>query len=197
MARIETLTDNFNDNTQDVSLWATYAPAYSIAETGGQLIINLQSNNPVYDGYYSVNTYDLTGSQVTVRQIQGPSSLSGCQQMMFVQLDNSNKISIVIDGPNITFVLTAAGVDSIVTTARDDAAMSWWRIRESGGTIFWDTSSDGSSWANRRNSASTFSVTSVVAELAAGTWQNVASPGTAIFDNFNTLNTVPAGWFKT
>lgn len=199
MARVETLTDNFNDNSMDTNLWSLMSGTGTTAETGGQLTITPASNNPgaTYDGYSSVGTFDFTGSQATIECVQGIASTTGVEQAFSIELNSSNSITLFLAGSNIAFRVRTSGSNNDTFTGRSDAAMRWWRIRESGGTVFFETSSNGNSWTMRRATTVSFAITSMRLKMSAGTWQNVASPGTAIFDNLNVLSTAPGAWLTT
>ncbi|TAH34084.1 hypothetical protein EYC59_03750 [Candidatus Saccharibacteria bacterium] len=197
MAHIETLTDNFNDNSMDTNLWTLQTGTGSTAETGGQLVITPASNNPgsTYDGYASVNTYDLTSSQATVEIPTGINAANGDEQAFTLALNTNNSITMLLGGSNnLIFRLKTAGSTNDTSVTRNDTTMRWWRIRESGGLVFYETSPDGNTWTMRRATAVSFSITTLQVKLTAGTWQNVASPGTAVFDNLNVLKTAPSGW---
>lgn len=75
--------------------------------------------------------------------------------------------------PNSTFI------------TRDDRLQHWFKIRESGGTVYWETSPDRTNWTIQRSEAAAFDLSTVKVRLHGGCWQAVASPGTAAFDNFN------------
>src|SRR4029079_7702764 len=68
----------------------------------------------------------------------------------------------------------------------DTTADRWLRLRESGGTIYADTSPDGMTWTNRLSVADPFPVTAVHAFVGSDTWSAQATGSLAKFDNFNT-----------
>jgi hypothetical protein len=194
---VKTLSDNFDDNSRNTGLWNLSTGTGTIAETGGQLVITPASNNPgnPYDGYVSVNTYNLTDSEITVQVVQGVAQITGVEQVLTLLLNGSNSISMLYSNNNIGLRLRTAGVNDDTFVSRNDTNMRWWRIREANGFIYWDTSPTGVTWTNRRTAAATFAVTGLTASLTAGTWQNVASPGVAIFDDVNMLNTASVSWW--
>jgi hypothetical protein len=193
---VKTLSDNFNDNSRNTALWNISTDTGTIAETEGQLVITPASNNPgnPYDGYVSVNTYNLTGSEITVQAVQGVAFTTGVEQVLSLYITSANSMSMLYSNNNIGLRLRTANVNNDTFVSRNDTNMRWWRIRELNGFIYWDTSPNGLTWTNRRTAAATFAVTSLTVSLSAGTWQNVASPGVAIFDNVNMFNTTPISW---
>ena len=63
---------------------------------------------------------------------------------------------------------------------------TWLRLRESGGTVFWDTSGDGKTWANFASTTPTFSIKAMNFFLGCGTFAAEAvNPGKSAFDNWN------------
>lgn len=199
-AQLETLTDNFNDNVMDTNLWSLLVGTGTTAETGGQLTVTPASNNPgaTYDGYSSVKTYNFTGSQASLELAQGVTATNGNEQAFTLEVNSSNAMTILLGGSNnLIFRLKTAGSNNDTSVTRNDTTMRWWRIRERGGTVYWETSQDANSWTTRRSATITFPVTSVRLKMSAGTWQNVASPGIAKFDNLNILNTAATPWIST
>lgn len=191
---MSTFVDSFTSPTVNTNLWFVSTSTGSATQTNNQLLLSPASNNPGYDGFVSINLYDLTSSSVTIEIVQGCAPTTGVEQGISLQIDNSNRIVMFIS-TGIAYRLTTAGVDDSTYDTRNDVAMRWWRIRESKGTIYWETSPDGSSWTTRTTKTATFSITNLTVYAFAGTWQNVASPGTGIFDNLNTLGSTPVSWW--
>ena len=90
------------------------------------------------------------------------------------------------DGPTVLHVVEPVGGSTTVlaTPTYDPVAHRWLRFSESGGTVTWSTSPDGSTWTSRGTWAPSFAVTGVWAFLGAG------GGGTSYFDN---VNVVPSG----
>lgn len=61
-----------------------------------------------------------------------------------------------------------------------------WRVRHdpSADTVYWETSSDGSTWTARHSATRQLDITRLSADLNVRTWQSESSPGVAYFDNF-------------
>jgi hypothetical protein len=195
--RIETINDDFNDNSMDTTLWTTINGSGTVSETSGRLSIAPASSfvGLDYQGYSSIRQYNLTGSQITIQLIQGMGTNAGDEQMFGAIMDDNNGIYWMITDSRYTYRHQIAGTNvDVHTTSRNDPANAFWRIREKSGIIYWDVSSDAVTWSNVRTSLVQFDITSLTVIIKAGTWQSVAIPGTAIFDNFNTINTAGVGW---
>lgn len=178
MAKISTLTDNFA--TQDNAKWTYSGPTVS----GGQLNIVPTLS---YPDLFSASTYDLTSSEFVLQVVQNAGSGTGATSLTLkIYVDSSNSISFSIPGgtsSTMTMRETVAGVDSDTTTAYTTSGMQWFKIRESGGTIYWETSADGTSWTTQRSKTTTLTLTAVHAEVYCGFWQATPTPGTVLIDN--------------
>lgn len=197
MAKTATLTETFNGGSVDSSKWTTVDGHGTMSQTNGQLVINVAaSQNPyTYDEYRSVNTYDLTGSSAIIHVPGFTNNFQGAEQKFVLELNSTNMIAFVHDGTfyNLTLITGGAGADTYIDPYPADSR--WWRIRESGGTIYWDSSTNGYTWVNHKSASVTFSITALTYVISAGTWQSIANPGSAKFDNLNILSEANVAWF--
>lgn len=189
MAIVASLQDNFNDNSTDTTKWPNaYSSSSSYSETGGQLVITLANAiaGSNYAGYNtSPNTYDLTGNFAMV-QIPTVPSGANCQVLLKLDAGSGNTLYFQINNTTLAAVkVVASSQSNVATTTYNSTNHQWLRIRESGGTTFWDTSADGKVWTNFTSVANPITVTSLMVEISAGTFGSQASPGTCHFDNFN------------
>lgn len=188
---IGTLSDNFNDNSIDGTKWASFhTGTSSIAETGGEAVATPGSSTATvgYAGYTSLNSYDLTGDAAYIKVATNVNAAAGAQSYFKLSKDSSNVVQWIYENGTLKPQKTVAGTTSDITAGvtYNSTTHAWWRIRESSGTTFFDYSSDGSSWTNHTSLSNPFTITAVKVEFAAGTYQSVASPGAAHYDNFNT-----------
>jgi len=197
MALTEELKDDFNDNSINGIKWANWSNGggNTFSETGQQAVIILDGVTFGYSRYLTSTGYDLTGSYTFVQAITVPSNSTQAQAYIKLTLDASNYILIGKTGSNMYTQYDLATVITTTTTPYDAVKHLWWRIRESGGSILWDTSADGYTWDNLRTLASSFAVTSLKIEVGAGCFQAEASPGSFVFDNFNITAPIVA-WFS-
>jgi hypothetical protein len=162
-AAISTLADDFNTgSTPDTGRWLSIG---SVTLASGQVSI------PSGAGLASPASYDLTGDALA---FQANTVTSGA--LAYV-------IGTHVCGWSFNSSSVAQPyVDSVVGTTRTHTSGTWYRVRESSGTMFWDYSSNGTSWTNHYSVANPMAVTNVTVEFDAGS-------GTTFFDN---VNTVPA-----
>ena len=84
--------------------------------------------------------------------------------------------------------LEAKGVtDASLPYAPPPYSYLFWRIRENGGAVYWDTSSDGTTWTNQAfvADAALFSLEACTVELYAETYGSSLNPGVAQFSVLN------------
>ncbi len=196
MALLDTFSDNFNDNSTDVAKWPNNfnGAGNTMTETGQQVVLALGGTSGSYSAYYNgTTTYDLTGSYAVIKAVTvSPDAATNAQNFIKLEKDATNYLAMGKQAGNLYMQRQVAGVDSTTTLTYDTTNHKWWRIRESGGNILWDTSPDGITWTNRRSLANPFVITAMKMQIGAGTFAAQASPGTFTFDEFNTLPAAPS-----
>jgi hypothetical protein len=187
MPKAVTLVDNFGDNQTDTARWSAFGP---VMEVNQRLEIRPPSSGSnVYGGYVSAGSYDLTGSQITVELVRAlRSNLDGAETYLHVK--NSAGDHLFFKVQDALFYCTKLAASSTSSThlaeaPYDPARHRWMRIREQLGTLYFEYSADGCRFELFVGIPTPWSLTSVVVELAAGTYNPGASPGVAIFDNVN------------
>jgi uncharacterized RmlC-like cupin family protein len=191
---IAQLRDDFADNTVAAAWTAAATGSATVAETGGQAVLTLPNATAGSHlaRYTSTAAYDLTGdgfvwnigtmlatsvAATAFFQLFTPNvTTGGNDQILWRQLSNA-----------ITARTIVAGVDTqLFTAAWSASTYKYLRIRESAGTIFFDSSTNGTSWTNRASVATPFAVTSLSVQFAASCG-NVASPGSLRLDDVNLI----------
>lgn len=180
-----TLTDQFA--TANTALWNGYGTNPSV--DSGQLRISM----PAAAGYPAISsaaTYDLTGShfRAEVRQAQHAGAKGTFLQVEFG--DGNNTLEVVAEGGNLLLRRKVAGtVNDAGTIAYDPLVHRWWGIRESAGTVIWETSPTGQdgTWVTLRSEANPFTAaaTGAVRLLLRAGYHTGAETGDALFDNVN------------
>ena len=188
MAATSTLRDDFNDGSRNTSLWNEYG---TVSESGGVLTITGTTGAAAYGGYSSINQYDLTSSYVFSRLLDpGNQSIASWQASpVLLTLDASNTLSWYVNAGLIHAQKQVSGsyADVKGDVSYDAAVHKWFRIRESGGTIYWDYSTNGKTWTNYTSLANPFAVTALYVDCNAGHYASEVSSTTAAFDNLNIL----------
>lgn|GEM_PF-5054132 len=194
MAKLETLTDNFT--TASSANWWGYGEygSDSPVVTSGRLVLTPTSGYPTLS---SQSTYDLTASFAMVQFVQNANVGLGSITVEFgVKVDSDNALRFVVAGNTLIFREAIGGANSDTSVTYSSATHKFFRIRESGGTVYWETSADSLAWTTQRSKTTTLTLTALTAYFMAGFWDAETSAGTALFDNFN-LQSPPAsytGW---
>jgi hypothetical protein len=188
MALTETLTDNFNGPSIDAAVWTAFL--FGETQTEGVLVAPSTALATNYSGISSINNFDFTGSYVSSRLVfAGNQSLASWQaECIGIQVDASNKLFWYINGGTLHAQKEVAGAFADVAsgTTYNEGVHRYFRIRESGGTFFWDYSTNGVFWTNFTTLANPFaSITTVKVVIQAGTFSSEATATKMYVDNLN------------
>lgn len=177
--KMTTLTDDFT--TKNSTNWWFD----STVTVSGNVSIPVTS---AYPGMGSNTTYDLTGSEAYLQTVQRANAGNGSVDTQWLlAADGGNLLKWIVEGTSIMAIYVVNGTSTTAFTATYSATThAWWRIREQSGTTYFDTSTDGSTWTNRASLLNPFPLTAMYVNIMAGYWSTETSPGTAIYDNFNT-----------
>jgi hypothetical protein len=196
VALVETLADPFNQTSLDTGKWfQTTAGTTTMSYAAGGATVSLPASATSTDigsAGSNTSTYDLTGSYAYMQVTAVPSnSTSAYAALQIAVLATGYYLRWHKEGTSLFARYNTGSTTNAVTLTYSASTHKWWRIREAGGTTYWDTS-DGSTWTNRAsvaNATHAVPVTSVRVTLQAGCWQVETSPGVFTFNDFNT----PAG----
>lgn len=187
MAKASTIQDTFDSGALGAQ-W-TLVNSGQVAVTNKQVVISNVNGGSSYGIINSTATYDLTASAVFSQLVAaGSQSMASWQaQPVFIKLDANNMVCWYINSGFIHAQKAVAGAfsDVLGTTAYDANVHKWFMIRESGGTIFWDFSTDGQKWTNYTSLANPFAITAISPTMQGGTYNPEASTTSCTIDNFN------------
>lgn len=193
--------DDFTDGAI-APLWGASSQVGSAtyAETSGQVRFTLPSSVAGSHSaeFRTIGTYDLTGDGLYIN----------IETMVATGVAATAHFRLILDAANylqwyqLSNTLHAATVIAGVVTDRYTATWSastykYLRIRESGGAIFWDSSTNGTSWTQRATLTNPFAIT--VLEVAIGaSCGNIAAPGSFRLDDVNLiLPALSSAWHWT
>lgn len=199
---IALLRDDFTNNTEDPA-WAASSASGSATrtETGGQARLTLPSSTAgTHTAYYRTSgAYDLTGDGFVWNiDTMVATGVAATAILDLRSSDNQNALRWTQTSGTLKAQTVLAGVATDrYSVAWNATTYKYLRVRESGGTIFFDSSSNGTSWTNRASVAAPFSVTDLYVQFAA-TCGNVASPGSLRLEDVNLILPAPsATWRET
>ena len=194
-AAVSTLTDAFTEESLDSSRWSyinsgsptsTASTAgsglqVSIAATTGFTLGGITSCAPVClaNGSFAVS--------ITVSStVETAGDKLGASVIFSVAQDNTDDaIGMQIAEDTLNGWYSVSGTESgIFSVTYDASTMAWLRIRETGGTIYLETSSDGSTWTTRGSVAdhTNINVNSLYAQLNGYGWGSDVA-GSATFNS--------------
>ena len=189
MANFDTLQDNFNDNSINGDVWTEWTTGSgAVTESSGQLNFTTHTAGS-YQGISTDATYALTGSYVKVKLIdEGNTALTSYEAYpIYMYLDANNAVYYGIFGGYIRAYKKVSGSSSVLaSTTYSDTTHKYLRIRESGGTVYWDYSAKGITWTNFASEtvANLFAVSALTFEPQNGAGAE-ASATAMVLDDLN------------
>jgi len=198
MPLLTSLVDNFNDNVIGPDWGNSYG---GVTESGGKAHVPCTTS---YAGYQTSYTWTLAGASfyVSVTNVPAASTATEAYTSLFVNApgigDNTNPLYGTRIGFVINVVTTQLKMSSessyfdagAVSIAYSGTTHKFLRLRETGGTVFWDTSPDGTTWTNRRTLATPAWVTASTNQCALdmSAHRDAGTVDEAAYDLFNTLS---------
>src|SRR5512139_261662 len=185
--KIETLTDSFT--TEDSTKWDNWADS-NVAVVAGRAQITCTNSYPFL---LSKNWYSLQESASFCEVAQRPNVGNGTTDLYLeVYVAEQNSAYMQVQDSSLYFGETVNNTPNTTSVTYNATDHRWWRIRESAGTIYWDTSPDGNNWTNRRNKAVGLYYGRIRCRFLCGYYGTEPDPGVAIIDNFN-VHVAPFG----
>lgn len=204
MPLTQALTDDFDDGAVDPVKWPNNYNTGSgglPTETGGRARVPCDTG---FAAYASDNTYTLQDSYAFVHAFPPPSTgmtEAYCQLLVLSGTPGTQAIFQIDTASSLVLMTLHVGfVDEGGSSIPYDAAEhAWIRIRETAGTLYWDTSPDGRDWTNQHSDASPawVSDTDLELQLLAHCSPVVTGSPTgeyAEFDDFNIRPTLADGY---
>lgn len=186
------LVDPFNQNTLNTTIWTqtTLGSATLTYDATGATVTYPASTTSSMDGDIVTNgSYDMTGSGVYLQVLSVPSNGGATTTDAFVQayIDGSNKLTILWEGGSLYAQKMVGGVNTNITSVTyNSTTHKWWRIRESSGTTYWETSPDNTTWTALTSQSNPIAVTGLKVLIAGTAYASASSPGTFKWNNLNT-----------
>jgi hypothetical protein len=196
------LTDDFDAPTVDTVKWPNnYNPGGPLPDQ-----VDGRARVPCGEGfaaYASDTIYRLQGSHARVKVTPPPGAGHSEAYAQLVILSSTIGTQIIFEADTATgnlLMTTQVGfvAESPATLPYDSAAHAWLRLREDAGTLFWDTSTDGRAWTNRRAETAPTWVAENDLQVQLLAHCNPVVTGAdisyAYFDDFNITPTLPEGY---
>lgn len=200
LTSFSTFTDPMTGNIQNTSIWGGNFGTLSWSPSGFTI------TNPIaYTGYGGQDTllgYDLTGQACWCDMpIAGNQLLTSCETVPFKLVSTflaTNALFFYINGGTLTAFKNVAGGGnvSVASATYNPLTHVWFNIAEgtakkssgagSSGTIYFETSADGSTWTLFASLTTPFNITSLKVEPSLGTFSSELLATSASWVSFNT-----------
>lgn len=187
LSKLETLQDDFNDNSINTALWDLIGSG--VSETNEQLELTVDGGSPETTAIKSKNKYDLTDSfaQIEVKDVDNL-NIGSWETMFIIQNDDDNQIFFTIrSGRFIAGKVIGGSYSTVMQEVYNTTDYKYVRIREDSGTTYWDISTDGASWENFTSESNPINPTNVEL-LVLAKMDSESVTNTAIYDNLNILS---------
>jgi hypothetical protein len=180
-AELSSFTDAFGATSIDPLRWRSVG---TVSQAGGVLSLGC---TPAYSSLTSFRSYSLVDSHVAVHVTGLPTDTGGSTETLLTFLGDADNLLSIEKRGAASLVCTSrdAGVPTTSTVAWDGPNMAWWRIREFGSVVYFETSADGATWATRATVPTPSFAGAGAAQLSCGYSGTETSPGSATFDDFN------------
>jgi hypothetical protein len=181
---IDVFSDGFDDAVRGLGWYKSYETSGCTLSEGGTLSVNLDGSANAECAYITAQAYDLTATAVSV---EVPQVASANNAYSFFRLQNGVNDGVeflAINGQLELRFEQSGSLQTLTSLGYDAAAHRWWRIREAGGMVVWETSPDGSAWTLAGQMTPILDLTAVEVVLGAGL--NASQPAdVTVFDNYN------------
>jgi hypothetical protein len=218
-----TPSDNFDGPARDPERWnfgtlsqplSDFDPLVTVIQQNGKLVITPRANvdGDHFNGYVSVNSFDLTNGTASVKLEQIGSGTAAA--IFGIGEDTDNFYRFVVAGPNLA---PSARERLFLGPATSAGTLLYFQVRINGQPtplnpipydpvqhanlrfrhdalqlkLFFETSPDALNWTIRDQVDLSKSVGALITELSAGTGSPDANPGQVVFENYQlTTNTM-------
>lgn len=184
-------TSTYTDDFPGSSLNAAYDYSALATVTGGELNLALDGVDGTY-AYAGVGPFTLHESSMSVKITDfGPALLGAATEVYFSFFyESGNGIYITYWNGHLQAVKTVNGTPSgFFDSALSSTVCPYWRMSETGGTVTFEYSADGTSWTTMATTATSGlpSIRGGFMEMGAGHFAAGQSAGTVKFDKLNIL----------
>ncbi len=181
------IADDFDDGIRD-PIWRDSTGGPQLAEVDGVARISVTGQG--FAKYRSGLGYDLTDSYIAVEvprlQIfEQASALLGIDFRFPNGEEGKLRLRYKSGQLEGLFAVEGNQLTMFGAVPYEPVAHRWWRIRESGGTVYFEASANGSQWQRITSGPAPFALTHVQVRFMVGSDDPTTTTSSADFDNFN------------
>lgn len=185
MGKLGLIQENWDYNKyRTEGVWGVVG---NVDAVGGQLEFTTETSSG-YHELETVETYDLTDSWVFLKLVNAGNQSLASYEAYPIQLllDTGNRLTIYIIGGTLVCQRRQGSSNTTVhSVAYNGTNHKWLRIRESGGTIYFDASADSIAWNNLGSTTVSFAITDLKLNISCGVWDTEATTTQMVIDNVN------------
>lgn len=190
MAKVDTLKDHFLKTTLDTTKWDEFtagSATMTYATTGAQVNFPASSTASTDGDIVSDVTYDVTASSVFVEVLTVPSSSTSANAGFEVRnAAGTSAVFIFYEAGTMYFSKIVGGVQTnVFSTTYNATNHRYWRIRESGGTTYWELLNTSFQVVSSFSATNPVTLTAMYVGVYGICWQNESNPGTFKWRNLN------------
>jgi hypothetical protein len=185
--KLSTIVDPFTAPAIDTNLWGTITAGAVTLDTANDEVQVAVPTAAATNTFGTTALYDATESSVYARVGTAANGNGGVRTLMRIRVDANNSMSMRLEFGVLKLSSIVAGVTTSVTLPTyDPHAHRWWRLRETAGQFYADTSPDGLTWTNQASMAYTYDVTAVSLRFESVSSATEVAGNVSVIANVNT-----------
>lgn len=190
---VATLQDALDDSALDPNLWKVASQVGgTVTETTSLSLAPSASTDAASLLVESKGLYTLVDSSALVRVDEAVNAGGYVSEQFSLKRDGNNKVYWHAEGGTLSARVKVAGAATTLAAFPYSATEHrWLRLRESAGTVYWETSADGIGWTQRASQgvASLFPLDSMIVTFYVYTFGGgTPTPGQARFSRLNSVD---------
>jgi hypothetical protein len=183
--------DDFGDGVLGGEhFWDWQDTGVTVSETGGHLVIDIPAGTATgWGGYSTKYLYDLTEGTWEAKVTQA----GGRFTTLEVRAHDATRAQMIArDGELIALVVNTPDEGIRASIPYVPGEQLYWRLRESGGMLHWEFSSDRASWTELHSEATPIPTEHITAFLSGG--EQTEAAGQIRFDDVNLVASDPPAY---
>lgn len=187
---VSSLADAFSTSTIDSTKWDPPLQTNGTVTVGGGFLHLAPAANTTAKLYLQSSGYFSLRNSAAFVRVQAVSNNGTINNNFTILQDGQNSVWWMYEKGTMYAFRNVAGVQTQVgSLPYVPADHAWWRIRDDGTNVLWDTSADGTVWTQRFSvpESQVPFVTNIRVMFYTEEWGPMASPGEARFQNLNVV----------
>ncbi|MEW2301969.1 hypothetical protein AB0958_18680 [Streptomyces sp. NPDC006655] len=186
--KLEKLVDPFTDAAINTARWGSITAGTATLDTANdEVSLAVPTASGATNTFGTSTLYDATGSYVYAQVTVAANGAGNTKSIMRVRYDANNSIAIRYESGVFRLAVQNSGTTTNTTLPTYDPHMHrWWRLRESAGSFYADTSPDGLNWTTLASLAYTWDATNVTFRFESAAGAAELAGNVTVFANVNT-----------